>query len=34
MWKSVGKLSLGWPRRKWKDDIKVDLKVIGCEDER
>jgi hypothetical protein len=34
VWKSLGKLLLGRPRRKWKDDIKIDLKVIGCEDER
>jgi len=26
----VGKRSLGRPRRRWKDSIKMDLREIGC----
>jgi len=28
--KSEGKRLLGRPRRKWKDDIKMDLQAVGC----
>jgi hypothetical protein len=30
--KSEGKRPLGRPRRRWEDNIRVDLKEIGCED--
>jgi hypothetical protein len=29
--KPVGKIPLGRPRRRWKDNIKMDVEVIGCE---
>jgi hypothetical protein len=29
-----GKWPLGRPRRKWEDNIKIDLRKIGCEDGR
>ena len=28
--KSDGKRPLGRPRRRWKDDIKIDLREVGC----
>jgi len=31
-WKSTGKRPLGKPRRRWKEDITVDLKERGRED--
>ena len=30
MEKSEGKRSLGGPRRRWKDNIKMDLQEVGC----
>jgi hypothetical protein len=30
--KPEGKKSLGKPRRKWEDDIRMDLQEVGCED--
>jgi len=29
--KPEGKRSLGRPRRKWEDNIKLDLQEVGCE---
>ena len=29
--KSEGKRLLGRPRRRWDDDIKMDLQEVGCE---
>ena len=29
--KPEGKRSLGRPRRRWKDNIKMDLQEVGCE---
>ena len=29
--KTVGKRTLGRPRRRWKDNIKMDLQEVGCE---
>jgi hypothetical protein len=29
--KPKGKSPLGRPRRRWEDDIKVDLQEVGCE---
>ena len=26
---SAGKRLLGWPRRRWEDDIRIDLNEIG-----
>ena len=26
-----GKISLGRPRRRWEDNIKMDLKEVGCD---
>ena len=31
MEKSEGKRSLGGPRRRWKDNIKMDLQEVECE---
>ena len=31
MGKPEGKRPLGRPRRKWEDNIKMDLKEVGCE---
>jgi hypothetical protein len=28
--KTEGKSSLGRPRRRWEDNIKMDLKEVGC----
>ena len=28
--KPEGKKSLGRPRRRWEDDIKIDLQKVGC----
>jgi hypothetical protein len=28
---SEGKRSLGRPRRRWEDNIKMDLQEVGCE---
>ena len=28
--KPEGKRSLGRPRRRWKDNIKLDLQEVGC----
>jgi len=30
--KPEGKRSLGRPRRRWEDNIKVDLQEVGCGD--
>jgi hypothetical protein len=30
-WKTEGKRLLGRPKRRWKDNIRVDLKEIGWE---
>jgi len=30
--KPEGKRQLGIPRRRWKDNIKMDLQEVGCED--
>jgi hypothetical protein len=30
--KPEGKRSLGRPRRRWEDDIKMDLREVGCGD--
>ena len=30
MGKPEGKRLLGRPRRRWKDNIKVDLREVGC----
>ena len=30
--KTVGKRPLGRPRRKWEDNIKMDLQEVGCGD--
>ena len=30
MWKHEGQRPLGRPRRRWEDNIKMDLKEIGC----
>jgi len=30
--KPEGKRPLGRPRRRWEDNIKMDLQVVGCED--
>jgi 3-oxoacyl-ACP reductase-like protein len=32
MGKSEGKGPLGRPRRRWEDNIKMDLQEVGCED--
>jgi hypothetical protein len=32
-WKTEGKRPLGRPRRRWKDNIKMDLKDIGIDGE-
>jgi len=29
--KPEGKRTFGRPRRRWKDNIKVDLQEVGCE---
>ena len=29
--KSEGKIPLGRPRRRWEDNIKMDLQEVGCE---
>ena len=29
--KPEGKIPLGRPRRRWEDNIKMDLKEVGCE---
>ena len=31
MVKPEGKRSLGRPRRRWKDNIKMDLREMGCD---
>ena len=31
MGKPEGKRPLGRPRRRWKDNIKMDLQEVGCE---
>ena len=31
MGKPEGKKSLGRPRRRWEDNIKMDLREVGCE---
>jgi hypothetical protein len=28
--KPEGKRSMGIPRRRWEDDIKIDLQEVGC----
>jgi hypothetical protein len=30
MWKPEGKRPLGRPKRRWEDNIKTDLQVLGC----
>ena len=30
VWKSEGKKPLGRPRRRWEDNIKMDLQDVGC----
>ena len=30
MGKADGKRSLGTPRRRWEDNIKMDLQEVGC----
>jgi 3-oxoacyl-ACP reductase-like protein len=30
--KPEGRRPLGRPRRRWEDDIKMDLQVVGCGD--
>jgi hypothetical protein len=30
MWKREGKRALGRPRRRWKDNIKMDHHEVGC----
>jgi len=30
VWKLEGKTSLGRPRHRWEDKIKVDLQEVGC----
>ena len=27
--KPIGKRALGWPRHKWEDNIRMDLKEVG-----
>jgi len=29
--KPEGKRSFGWPRRRWEDNIKIDLQEVECE---
>jgi hypothetical protein len=29
-WGNVGKRQLGRPRRRWEDNIKIDLQKVGC----
>ena len=31
MWKPESKGPLGRPRRRWEDNIKMDLKEVGCD---
>jgi len=31
VWKPEGKRPLGRPRRRWEDNIKIDLQEVGCE---
>ena len=31
MGKHEGKKPFGRPRRRWEDNIKIDLQVVGCE---
>ena len=31
MVKPDGKRLLGWPRSRWEDNIKIDLKGMGCD---
>jgi hypothetical protein len=31
LWKRIRKRSFGRPRRRWEDNIKIDLIKIGCE---
>jgi hypothetical protein len=31
VWKSNGKSKLERPRRRWEDNIKMDLQEVGCE---
>jgi hypothetical protein len=30
VWKREGKRSLGRPRRRWEDNIKLELQEVGC----
>jgi len=30
--KPEGKRPLGWPRRRWENNIKIDLQEVGCGD--
>ena len=31
VWKREGKRPLGRPRRRWKNNIKMDIQEVGCE---
>jgi hypothetical protein len=30
VWRPVGRRQLGRPRRRWEDNIKIDLHEVGC----
>jgi hypothetical protein len=30
VWKLEGKKPLGRPRRRWEDNVKMDLQEVGC----
>jgi len=30
MWKPEGKGPLGRPRRRWEDNVKMDIQEVGC----
>jgi hypothetical protein len=34
LWKSCGKYPLERPRRRWGDNIKMNIREIGCETRR
>ena len=31
VWKPEGKRSVGRPKHRWEDNIKIDLQEVGCE---
>ena len=31
MWKTESKRPLGRPRRRWEDNVKMDLREVGCD---